>query len=114
SITVIDREQRVRIADIPTAAPKGLDAPLALRGSNPNALALSPDEKTLYVTNGGNNTLAVIDIRTEPARLRGLVPTGFYPHAVSVSSDGRTLYVAHGKSPSGPNPFGPWSNDRAL
>ena len=98
-----------------------------LRGSNPNALALSPDEQTLYVTNGGNNALAVLALSARDAggapargpgdpggqsRLLGLIPTGFYPHAVATSRDGASLYVAYGKSPTGPNPGGPWS-DRA-
>jgi DNA-binding beta-propeller fold protein YncE len=71
-------------------------------GANPNSLALSPDESTLYVTNGGTNTIAVISLN--PGYLRGLIPTGWYPDAVTVSTDGSTLYVANAKSIPGPNP----------
>src|SRR5204863_7604138 len=71
--------------------------PHAPTGSDPNALALSPDGKTLYVAMAGNNAVAVV--RLEPARMRvaGLIPVGWYPTAVAVSPDGRALYVANGK-----------------
>jgi YVTN family beta-propeller protein len=116
TVSVVDRVSGRVIAEIPTAAPEpGVSGPplgipgelRGLRGSNPNALALSPDERTLYVTNGGNNTLAFVDLGRQVTI--GLVPTGFYPHAVAMARDGRTIYVAHGKSAAGPNPLGPWS-----
>ena len=123
SVSVIDTVRGVSLGEIATSAPKGIgtEALRTERGSNPNALALSPDEKTLYVTNGGNNTVAVVSLApSEGDRDRedevtestvvGLVPTGFYPNAISVSRDGRRAYVAHGKSPTGPNPLGPWSS----
>ncbi len=115
TVSVIDVAAGRAVTEIATtAAPSAPRAALALRGSNPNALALSPDERTLYVTNGGNNTLAVIRLREGGGGgdVVGLVPTGFYPNAVSVSARGERLFVAHGKSPTGPNPGGPWS-DRA-
>jgi YVTN family beta-propeller protein len=92
-----------------------------LLGGNPNDVALSPDERTLYVTNGGNNSLALFALsdfdrgakgatKGAPSGLAGLVPTGFYPNAVTVGPDGRFLFVAHGKSPTGPNAKGPWTD----
>jgi YVTN family beta-propeller protein len=108
TVSVIDRAAGTVVAEIATAATDAARGAWAtLRGSNPNALALSPDESTLYVTNGGNSTLALIDVAT--GRVRGLVPTGFYPTAVAVAADGGHLYVTHAKSPTGPNPLGPWS-----
>jgi YVTN family beta-propeller protein len=104
TVSVIDRARGLVEDEIATTAPDAV----AFRGSSPNAIALSPNESMLYVTNGGNNTLAVISLARR--RTIGLVPTGFYPHAVAVSRDGGWLYVAHGKSPAGPNPFGPWSD----
>jgi YVTN family beta-propeller protein len=114
TVSVIDVARGVATRTIATAAPRtAAESPLAHeRGSNPNALALSPDETTLYVTNGGNNTLAVVALRDggqAGGEVTGLVPTGFYPNAVALSADGRRVFVAHGKSPTGPNPFGPWS-----
>ena len=73
-------------------------------GSIPNSLALSPDERVLYVTNGGTNSVAVVQLSAARSEVVGLLPTGFYPTSVNVSADGRTLYVVNGKSPTGPNP----------
>jgi len=74
-------------------------------GASPNGLALSPDERTLYVTLGGENAVAVvaIDAAEHEYELKGTIPTAWYPNAVVTSLDGRTLYVANSKSPIGPN-----------
>ncbi|HEU4721824.1 MAG TPA: alkaline phosphatase family protein, partial [Gemmatimonadaceae bacterium] len=37
--------------------------------------------------------VAIYDVAASPARLRGLVPTGWYPSSIDVSADGRTLAV---------------------
>ena len=65
----VDPWGRRELTRVPTAAPAESIPPdvLRLRGSNPNALALSPDERTLYVTNGGNSTLAVIELYPKAA-----------------------------------------------
>jgi hypothetical protein len=74
-------------------------------GSSPNSLALSPDERTLYVTNAGTNSVAVISLDERgDGRVKGLIPTGWYPNSVSASADGNWLYVVNGKSNAGPNP----------
>src|SRR6266699_2632471 len=72
-------------------------APHAPTGSDPNALALSPDGRTLYVAMAGNNAVAVVRISRSGMRVAGLVPVGWYPTAVATSADGRTLFVANGK-----------------
>ena len=124
SVAVIDTAKDEILADIPVAAPAALLAnPDRLRGANPNGLALAPDERTLFVTLGGLNAVAIValeeaattrerdddgdDDGDKPAtasRVVGLIPTGWYPNAVSVSADGRRLIVANGKSAPGPNP----------
>src|SRR5258705_2032602 len=71
--------------------------PRAPVGSDPNALALSPDGRTLYVALAGNNSVAVVRIGPRAMRVAGLIPVGWYPTAVATSGDGRTLYVANGK-----------------
>jgi DNA-binding beta-propeller fold protein YncE len=89
----------------------GVTAPTALlpgpnlpRGANPNSLALSPDERTLYVTDGGTNAVVVVSLDSaQRGEVTGLIPTGWYPNSVSVSADGKTLYVVNGKSVPGPN-----------
>jgi DNA-binding beta-propeller fold protein YncE len=68
-------------------------------------VSLSPDEKTAYVTNGGTNNVAVIDLSQKQPTVIGLIPTGWQPNSSSVSPDGSTLYVVNGKSNTGPNPL---------
>jgi YVTN family beta-propeller protein len=103
-VSIIDtRSQRV-IGAVNTTAPRGLFEGALPTGSSPNSLALSPDERTLYVTNGGANALAVIALADGSSEVKGLIPTGWYPNSVSVGRDGRTLYVVNGKSVAGPNP----------
>ncbi len=103
TVSVIDTATNRVIQTISTTGPEPLTGKIQkYRGSAPNDAALSPDEKTLYVTNGGSNSVAVI--RLPEGRVAGLLPTGWYPNAVSVNSDGRMLYVVNGKSLPGPNP----------
>ena len=81
--------------------------PDAPSGSTANALAMSADEKTLYVANADNNCLAVFDIsRPGFSKSKGFIPTGWYPTSVKVI--GKNIYVANGKgfSPQA-NPYGP-------
>lgn len=105
-ISVIDTARNAVIATIATVGPSGILPPgkAKYKGSSPNGLALSPDERTLYVTNRGTNSLAVISLATSPARVVGLIPTGWYPSDVRVSGDGRMLYVSNAKTVPGPNP----------
>src|SRR5262249_27539936 len=75
-------------------------------GSGCNALALSPDGKTLYVANGTNNCVAVVRLgapslekaeASEPAasHLLGLIPTGWDPGARPGSPAGKKQFVAN-------------------
>jgi YVTN family beta-propeller protein len=108
----LDNADTVATVDTATnriTATLGITAPEAIlpvrnrpKGANPNSLALSPDQKTLYVSDGGTNAIAVID--TAAFKLTGLIPTGWYPASVTSGSDGKHLYIANGKSMPGPNP----------
>ncbi|MHB1676761.1 MAG: beta-propeller fold lactonase family protein [Sulfuriferula sp.] len=107
TVSVIDTASDNVIMNLSTTAPGTTYANAnQLKGSNPNSLALSPDEQTLYVTNGGTNSVAVmhLDRHDNKSGVSGLIPTGWYPNSVSVSRDGKTLYVVNGKSMAGPNP----------
>jgi YVTN family beta-propeller protein len=75
-------------------------------GSTPNALALSPDGRTLYVANADDDAVAVVDVGSgvRAARTKGFVPSGWYPDALALSSDGKTLWVANAKG------AGSWAN----
>ena len=107
SVVIVDTAKDKIVAEIKTTAPAGIFANRAgFKGSNPNSLALAPDEKTLYVTNGGTNSVAVIALDKDPddSHVVGLIPTGWYPTSVSVNKSGAMLYVVNGKSMPGPNP----------
>jgi YVTN family beta-propeller protein len=106
-VSVIDTATNRVVEDIRTTAPAGvLRGPEHLPGAAPNSLTLSPDENTLYVTNGGMNAIAVISLAPgQPHRVVGLIPTGWYPQSVSISRDGKTLYDVNSKSDPGPNPL---------
>jgi YVTN family beta-propeller protein len=72
--------------------------PKAPVGSTPDALALAPDGRRLYVANADNNNVAVIDLANrKESRVLGFVPTGWYPTALAVSLDGKQVYVGTGK-----------------
>jgi YVTN family beta-propeller protein len=71
--------------------------PKDLIGSTPDALALAPNGKTLFVANADNNDVAVVDISGKESRVMGFIPTGWYPSALAVSPDSRKLFVGTGK-----------------
>jgi YVTN family beta-propeller protein len=106
SVSVIDTSTNAVVETVSVAAPASVFAnPAGWTGANPNGLVLSPDEKTLYVTNGATNSVAVV--ARDPAQktastLAGLIPTGWYPTSASTSGDGSYLYVVNGKSVPGP------------
>jgi YVTN family beta-propeller protein len=102
SVSVIDTKRGYVTETISTSL-----FPKAPEGSTPDALALSPDGKTLYVANADNNCVAVIDVE-EPRKsaVKGFIPTGWYPTAIAVTPDGKNLLVGVGKGlQSKPNPF---------
>ena len=100
----IDTKSNKILDVIAVGAPLGWGANARLPGASPNSLALSPDQKTLFVTEGGINAVGVVDLTNKPV-LIGLIPTAWQPNDVSVRRDGRALYVVNGKSPAGPNPL---------
>jgi YVTN family beta-propeller protein len=103
-VTIIDTATNKVAASLAVAVPPGFGPNTKLPGAAPNSLALSPDEKTLYASEGGINAVAVVDLSGAAPSLQGLIPTAWQPNSVSVSADGRLLYVANGKSPAGPDP----------
>lgn len=110
TVAVIDTQSDTVLQEIGTIAPPAIfPNSQGFRGAGPNSLALSPDEHTLYVTNGGTNSIAVIQSNSGPVgggndQIVGLIPTAWYPTSVSVSANGSALYVVNGKSVPGPNP----------
>jgi YVTN family beta-propeller protein len=93
--------------------------PDAPNGSTTNGVALSDDEKTLYIANADNNCLAVFDVeKLGESRSKGFIPTGWYPTSVKVL--GKKILVANGKgmnsaaNPDGPSPFQKREDSRAA
>jgi YVTN family beta-propeller protein len=63
--------------------------------SVPGSLALSRDGKSAYVVLNENNTLAKIDLTTNPPVQTSQVGVGNAPHTVLISADGQTAYVSN-------------------
>jgi YVTN family beta-propeller protein len=99
SVTIINaRSNQVEKTILlePAVAVKGL------RGVLPFGMALSPDEKRLYVACAGINAVAVLDARN--GRVLGYFPTAWFPARLALSPEGKTLYVANTKGfGAGPN-----------
>ncbi|WP_020598423.1 bifunctional YncE family protein/alkaline phosphatase family protein [Spirosoma panaciterrae] len=73
------------------------------RGLMPFGMALTKDEKTLYVALLAFNAIAVVDVPTRT--VRGLIPTGWGPTRVALSPDENVLYAisarGYGAGPNG-------------
>lgn len=99
SLTVLDahtNKVKKTIVLEPAKSVKGL------RGVLPFGMALSPDEKRLYVACSGINAVAVLD--APKGQVLGYLPTAWFPARVAVSPDNKTLYVANAKGfGAGPN-----------
>ncbi len=101
-----------------------LPAPDLLFGSAPNALTVSRDGRRLYVCNGANNAVAVIELGADAAptgagkglpahsRLLGLIPTGWYPAGIAMDEDAGRIYVANVKGIGSRNAT--WRGKRTL
>jgi len=70
-------------------------SPADLFGAQPNALAFDRTGKKLFVCNGSQNALAVIDFNPGKSRLAGLIPVGWFPAAVVHDSRRGSVYVAN-------------------
>ncbi|MDQ6830278.1 MAG: beta-propeller fold lactonase family protein [Gemmatimonadota bacterium] len=60
-------------------------------GSDPETFALSPDGKTLYVSNEDAGTASVIDV--DKGTIIATIPVGAEPEGVAASPDGKTIIV---------------------
>lgn len=67
--------------------------PMHPLGMTPSAVALSPDQKTLYVACSDANAVAVADVSGSRSKVTGFIPAGWYPTAARVLSDGRVLVL---------------------
>jgi len=108
AVAVINTASNQLLTNLQTIGPRNLfPNPKNLHGASPNNLAISSDDRTLFVTNSGTNSVAVLSVDEHSpshAGIFALIPTAWYPTAVSLSADGSTLYIVNGKSIPGPNP----------
>lgn len=102
-VSVIDTAANKVVSTVSTVAPAGLVTEMQYRGASPNGLALSADERTLYVTNRGTNDVAVISLAGASPAVTGLIPTGWYPSDVALGAT-NAMYVVYTKNMPGPNP----------
>lgn len=121
-LAILDTERHTLVEQLigvlPAAiTPKGSK----LGGAGTNFVALSSDERNLFLSDGGLNAVSVVRLgdpalgpETEAEKrsghdgpdaseIIGLIPTGWYPTGVVPGGDGRWLYAIHGKSIPGPN-----------
>ncbi len=90
SVSIVDTKSDT-ISSTIVLKPTGDHTP---SGVTPTGLALSPDEKTLYVTLGDFNALAQVDVTA--GQVLGYIPAGWYPTGV-VATPYKKLLVANAK-----------------
>jgi YVTN family beta-propeller protein len=91
SVSIIDTKAQ-KVVEVLDAA----IYPNSLVGSVTNGVALSDDEKTIYIANADNNCLAVFDIKNiGKSTSKGFIPVGWYPTNVKVI--GKKIFVTNGK-----------------
>jgi YVTN family beta-propeller protein len=106
SISIVDINSSQVVATVPLSPLGPADA--RLKGIQPVSVALSPDEKRLYVAEAGINAVAVLELGgpdggdIKSAKVIGHIPTGWWPANVKLSADGLRLFVANARGRGGP------------
>jgi len=99
NITVIDAKTD---SVVKTIYLKPDEALKHFRGVIPFGLAVSPDEKHLFVAEAGINAIGVIDLPS--FNVAGHIPTGWFPSKLKITPDGKNIIVTNAKGyGSGPN-----------
>jgi YVTN family beta-propeller protein len=62
-------------------------------GAEPDAIALSPDDRSAYVVDSGSDEVTPIDTHTR--RAGAPIPVGDDPNAIAISPDGTTAFVSN-------------------
>ncbi len=70
-------------------------SPADLFGASPNALAFDAKGKHLYVANGTQNAVAVVEFDPGESKLLGLIPVGWFPGAMAFDAARDQLCVAN-------------------
>lgn len=92
NLTVIDTSKD-QVVETIWAKPN----PAELFGASPNAIAFSPDGKTLFVANGTQNAVALIHFEPSEreSKMLGLVPTGWFPGSIIFDAVRKQVVVAN-------------------
>jgi YVTN family beta-propeller protein len=110
NISVIDAQQNKVVESIELKLDERLGN---LKGLIPFGLAISPDQKKLFVAEAGINAVGVIDLQSN--KVLGHIPTGWFPSKLKITPDGKQLIVSnakgYGSGPNGGKGFKP-SDDR--
>lgn len=70
-------------------------SPADLFGASPNALCFDQRGQRLYVANGTQNAIGVIDFAAGRSKLLGLIPVGWFPGAIAFDAKRARIYVAN-------------------
>lgn len=73
-------------------------SPADLFGAAPNALAFDKSGERLFVANGSQNAIGVIEFEADDlpeSKLLGMIPVGWYPGALAFDSQHQRLFVAN-------------------
>ena len=99
NVTVIDIKRDAIVSEIFI---KPHESVKQFRGVIPFGLAVSPDEKRLYVAASGINAIAVVEIPS--FEIAGFIPAGWFPSKLKITPDGSKIVVTNAKGyGSGPN-----------
>jgi hypothetical protein len=93
TLSVIDTREDKIVETICTRQDPG-----DLFGAQPNALSFDKRGKTLFVCNGTQNAVAMIQFKPGASKLLGLIPVGWFPGAVLHDARRNMIYVANIKS----------------
>ena len=99
NITVIDLKTDSIVKEISLIPDESVKH---FRGVIPFGLAVTPDEKRLFVAEAGINAVGVIDLPS--FKVIGHIPTGWFPSKLKITPDGKNIVVTNAKGyGSGPN-----------
>jgi len=99
NITVIDLKTDSIVKEISLIPDESVKH---FRGVIPFGLAVTPDEKRLFVAEAGINAVGVIDLPS--FKVIGHIPTDWFPSKLKITPDGKNIVVTNAKGyGSGPN-----------
>jgi YVTN family beta-propeller protein len=95
SVIDTDSDEAIQTLNVRPIEQRGLP------GATPLGMALSPDEKRLYVALADLDSVGVVDL--ESGNLKGLIPIGWYPTAVYCNGPRLLVAIGKGQRPVNPN-----------